>query len=396
MNFQLTTTPSPEDQRDYLFVPTIAPYDFAPSTDLVPYVYEVEDQLHLGSCVANSVLSQCELIANQHGKPVDLSRMFLYNATKQFEGRMGQEGLYPRDAYHVMRTIGAPLESAYPYDPALDNINPPADMYTLAQSNQARRYEAVIPPMRAGAYTPQQRIDRIRAALNEGHSVGVAFHVTPSIFSMRGPWQTQTYELESGTSGSAGGHQMTIVGDDAGLGRFIAQNSWGKQWGDGGFGGFTYDIVTQGFFEAWIVRDFNGMNIPPKPGIWLEHKNSMRIEARIIPRAHEIGKRVNIWVGGELNGSLYLRGRMGRQGIMPVPNEFLSDMTSTDTSGALDYWYPYDGIEMTPTFVNVELTPSLLVRAVHWKDLSGFPGGKIYLAYGTSPMDWNLACICKL
>ena len=51
--------------------------------------------------------------------------------------------------------------------------------------------------------------------------------------------------------GDIGGHAMVVVGYDDAKQAFRIQNSWGRSWGDGGYGWFSYEFwkrnVTLGF-----------------------------------------------------------------------------------------------------------------------------------------------------
>ena len=378
------TRPSPPDQRDIPYVPKILPHQYASSIDLMPNVYEVEDQGSIGSCVANGVASQCEWLAKLAGAPQDLSRLFLYTATLEFEDRTGEEGLAPRDAYSVAHKYGICAEAAYPYDISKAGVNPPESAYQAANATKMRRYESVVSNTRIQqVYEPEDRINIVMAALNEGMPVGIAMTVTDSISHMKGPWQTQDYTgFAASGAQSIGGHYVVIIGYDDSVGRFLVQNSWGTAWGDGGFGGFPYSIVSEPFFEAWLVRDFNGYQVQEAPGIYLEGQNKYIVNARITVPEALYGTTTNIWMGAkDLQGNLYLRA--------PIPLD-AADGSRTDMSGGLDRWGRYDGVNTPPCLVGYTLTASNKINVVNWMNLESLGGGILYLAYGNSPLDWTL------
>ncbi len=56
-------------------------------------------------------------------------------------------------------------------------------------------------------------------------------------------------------SNNSTGHAMVVVGYDDSKNAFKVINSWGSNWGDGGFGWIDYDIFQRAVREAYIVKD---------------------------------------------------------------------------------------------------------------------------------------------
>jgi len=364
--------PSPIDQRDYVYISPFTPEQINPIIDLRYHVFEIEDQETIGSCVANGVCSQCEVIGNQHNNVTDLSRMFLYNATKAFEGRLGQSGLYTRNAYKVAYKYGIAPESDYPYDLSKDDIYPPENIYQIASERRVEKYEAVV---RSGITDGDgsSRIHRIASALQEGLVVGIGLPVTQSLYNLTGPWHTHSYKLASQDK-EIGGHYMYIVGHDANRRMFIVANSWGTDWGDGGYCGMPYSIVDEIFFEAYVVRNFDGMEIKEEPGIKLEYVNRFRMHARIVPKPHEIGQTVKVWAGGIINGQAYMK--------PPVQNRELFLGNQSDMSGGTDAWIPAGQSGFLPVLDDYVIKEDNPLRIISWRDLRPLAGGDIYVAYG--------------
>ena len=369
-NFIANTLASKPDQRDIPFVPRTG-IAIAPSLDLLPEVFEVEDQLDVGSCVVNGTGSECESRLLVAGRPRDLSRMAWYTMTLKYENRLGEEGLAPRDALHVGYKYGVCDEADYPYDPSKRAIDPPQAIYDLASKTSIDRYEAVVAP---GSNLEQSvKIDNIIAALNERIQVGFACTVTDSLRHLTGPWQSHQYQpVGDAANPYIGGHYMVFIGYDLALRQFLVQNSWGKQWGDGGFCGLPFSVVAAPFFEAWIIRSFDGAEIPEEPGIKLEVVNLYRLEARIIPKPAEVGTVVNLWAGAKIDGKLYLK-----------------------TSEA-DTWAEFDGQTFTPFKTGKTLERDNPIKIVNWTNLKPYEGSDVYLAYGQTPMNWTLAKVCTV
>jgi len=361
------TLPPVPDHRDIPYRSPFKAEELPPKIDMRKDVFEVENQLSIGSCVANGVASSCELIANRNKQPIDLSRMFLYNATKSYENRLGQEGLYTKDAYHIAYKYGMPTEEEYPYNLATDNIDPPEDIYKKAFNNRINRYENLS---RNVVIHTDLVVHRIKSALYEGMPVGIAFVVTEDIYNLQGSWKEHKYSAMYDKNSSAlGGHYMLIVGYDDEHQKFIVQNSWGEEWGDKGYGGFPYGIVKHPFFEAWIARSFKDMNIPERPGVRLEVSNKFRIEARIVTDEYEIGDAIKIYMGAVMpDGSTWLKAPVdsvyGNQDYMP------------------DIWKPFKETGLIPTDDFYILDGDNHIKVVHWFDLSPYKGTEIYVGYG--------------
>ena len=372
-NFITNTLSSGIDLRDIPFVPRPG-IAIADRLDLLPDVFELEDQLDVGSCVTNGGGSQIEFLLKRLGRPRDLSRMAWYTMTLKYEGRLGQEGLAPRDALYVARHMGVCDETRYPYDPNLRAVDPPQAIYDEAFKTRVERYEWVAPF--GSNLENTQKIDNILSALNERIQVGFAVPVSDSIRHLAGPWQTHNYIPVSSSVPSIGGHYMVFIGYDLALRMFLVQNSWGTTkpdgtpYGDGGFIGVPFEIVNHNFFEANIIRSFDGAEIPEEPGIKLELVNRYRIEARIIPKPSELGTTVNLYAGAKINGVLHLK-----------------------TSEA-DTWAVYDGT-ITP-FKSLVLEKDNPIKVVNWTNLEPYVGAEVYLAYGSDPLSWTLAKVCDV
>ena len=380
--------PSPLDQRDIPYRSPFTPEALPNAVDMRSDVFEIENQGSIGSCVANCVCSGCEVIANQNSNPVDLSRMFLYNATKAFEGRLGQSGLYTRDAFKVSYKYGICLEEGpqgYPYDLDQDDIDPPEQFYQLAFDRRVQRYEAVVRSSVTDG-DKEDKIHRIKSALHEGMVVVFGMPVTDSLFNLSGHWSTHQYQLESADNPKVGGHCMYAVGYDANLKLFLCANSWGTDYGDGGFMGLPFDIVDEFFFEAYVIRDFDGMEIQEQPGIRLEFLNKFRMNARIIAKPEEVGQSTKIWMGAIYNGQPLLRA--------PIPLEMI-DSKSTDFSGGSDVWRPLsEGTE--PVVSGYKLDDDNYLRVVMWVNLTPFVGADFYIGYGDDLTTATIEKICTI
>ena len=374
------TIPSIPDQRDIPYRSPYKPEDLPSSVDMREDVYEIENQGSIGSCVANGVASSCELIANRNDKPIDLSRLFLYNATKVYEDRLGEAGLYTRDAYHVAYKQGMPTEEYYPYDISKDNIAPSEEDYREAFNNRIDRYENVV---QWNTIDSVKKVNTIKSALHEGMPVGFAMMITPSLIDLKGSWKEHKYKGVDRDNTGLGGHYMLIVGYDNKEGKFLVQNSWGTSWGDGGYCGLPYGIVSEPFFEAWVARSFKGMEVPETTGSKVDFKSKYVLEARIVPEKEDIGKTVKVWMGGiDTEGNVYIK--------QPVPS------IEGSVSGMPDLWLPVEESGLVPVQENYVLDNDNHIKVVNWLDLSKFKGAEIYVGFGVDEFNMRVDKIVTL
>ncbi len=382
----LTALLSPVDHRDYQYVPKDASALEALYT-LRQWIYEHEDQLTVGACVSNSFLSMIELMLVRAGVPRDLARMAAHTMALDYENRLAEDGVVVRSVLKILNWYGAVDESAYPYDVSKAHTRPPDSIYLAAASSRVLRYEAVVPPaqgdwdlrMDSAVY-----VDRIKRALKEGLPVSAAFLVNASFYSLSGPWQSHQYNHQA--LPHIGAHQVYIVGWDDSVQQFECVNSWGQTYGDGGFFGLPYSIAGSAFFEAWVIRNFAGVEIPEPAGVKLELLNRFRCRARHVPTAAELGTVTNYWMAARApNGDIYVR--------RPIP---LAELSHDEPAG-LDLWdhWPSQHWTAPPTVAGAVLNNPTIICIVQWgvivggvyDNLARFSGVEFFLLWGETVQD---------
>jgi C1A family cysteine protease len=257
----LSVAASAEDNRDVMFVPVKVTIPAA--VDLMPSVTEIENQFSIGSCTSNATTTALETLSSNKE---DLSRLFLYYTSRLEENRLGQDGLQTlRSAMKAASKVGLCLEDEWPYNTNAVETKPATVCFTSAASRKITAYERI--PLNWW----EDRVWYLKAALAEGLPVVIAMSVNKQIYDMKGPLAQQLYESKD-TTGKRypveGAHAVTIIGYDDSINGFVYANSWGKSWGDGGFGRLQYRHIGE-VFEAWVVRGYNGAyvekSIPEQP-----------------------------------------------------------------------------------------------------------------------------------
>jgi C1A family cysteine protease len=232
------------------------------SINLREWCSPVEDQGMLGSCTAHAGAGIIEYYERKSfGKHIDASRLFLYKVTRNLMKMKGDTGAYLRTTIGAMVLFGVPPEDYWPYadDEKKFDKEPPAFCYAFAQNYQTIKYYRHDTPE-----TPANTIlNRVKTYLSSGHPAMFGFTVYNSIEQAE---KTGKIPFPSSREKIEGGHAVAVVGYDDSIkinntygqkettGALLIRNSWGKGWGDEGYGWLPYDYILKGLAEDfWSV-----------------------------------------------------------------------------------------------------------------------------------------------
>jgi C1A family cysteine protease len=232
------------------------------AVDLREWCSPGEDQGRLGACTANAGAGLIEYYERKaFGRHIDASRLFLYKVTRNLMKMRGDTGAYLRTTIGAMVLFGVPPEEYWPYSdsPERFDAEPPAFCYSFAQNYKTIKYYRHDPPSAsAGAV-----LQRLKTYLAAGHPAMFGFTVYSSIEEAVG---TGRIPFPSPRDKMEGGHAVVAVGYDdeceiknrygsgATIGALLIRNSWGKDWGEAGYGWLPYEYVTKGLAEDfWSV-----------------------------------------------------------------------------------------------------------------------------------------------
>jgi C1A family cysteine protease len=232
------------------------------SVDLRPWCSPVEDQGRLGSCTAHAGVGIIEYYERKSfGRHIDASRLFLYKVTRNLMKMKGDTGAYLRTTIGAMVLFGVPPEEYWPYADNLQDFDkePPAFCYSFAQNYKTIKYYRHDPPSAA----PEAILNRVKTYLATGHPAMFGFTVYSSIEQAKDSGQIPFPSLRDRIEG---GHAVTAVGYDDKMkirnrfggdettGALLIRNSWGKDWGEDGYGWLPYEYVLRGLAEDfWSV-----------------------------------------------------------------------------------------------------------------------------------------------
>jgi C1A family cysteine protease len=238
--------PDLPDARDHVYQLPKKPGALPPSADLRAGCPSVYDQGDLGSCTANAIAAALEFDQMKQKLAYSVpSRLFIYYNERSLEGTIDSDsGAQIRDGIKTVASQGVCPEKMWPYvDGALTNT-PPAPCYKYAKLHPAVQYARVV-----------QDVTQMKAVLAAGFPFVFGFTVYES-FEGDEVAKTGIVPMPESAEATLGGHAVMAVGYDDTSQRFLVRNSWGTDWGMGGYFTIPYAYLTDSNLadDFWVIR----------------------------------------------------------------------------------------------------------------------------------------------
>ncbi|NEW05125.1 C1 family peptidase [Paenibacillus sp. SYP-B3998] len=241
------------DFRDYFYrsVNYIREQQLPRKVDLRSQLSPIVNQGQLGSCTSNAIVSGLReyWLRKERNSSMRLSRLFHYWHERKLEGTVNRDsGATVRDGMKVLQKIGVCSEEDWPYRTARYKVKPDQ----VAESTAGT--------FRIAAYHRIYDLAGIKAALADGHPVVFGIWLYESF---EGAVATRTGRIPYPNRKKEqllGGHALLAVGyqdgKQKGQGVIIVRNSWGKDWGDKGYGYIPYSFFKNSLltFDYWTGK----------------------------------------------------------------------------------------------------------------------------------------------
>jgi C1A family cysteine protease len=208
--------------------------------DLREWASPVEEQRQLGSCTAQAVVGAYELLTKMHypDQFVDLSRLFLYYNARKISGDINEDiGAYISTAIEAVKTYGLCREDLWPYDPNKFDVEPGYICYRDARKRTIDQVYEIA--------SHEEIIDM----LDQQYPVVVGVAVYSDFDRINN--QSAVLKMPAATEEPMGSHAMCIVGYDDLKQQFLLRNSFGDDWGEGGYFWIPYEYADANFSDMW-------------------------------------------------------------------------------------------------------------------------------------------------
>lgn len=241
--------PDRPDSRDALYAPPPPGPGGLPSrADLRPGCPPVYNQGELNSCTANAIAAGLEFLQAKERLPQVFvpSRLFIYYNERVIEGTVDQDaGAQIRDGIHSVATQGAPPESLWPYEMSLVYTQPTPEAYQAAQGHVSLL-----------SFRLSQDLLAMRACLASGYPFVFGMVVYASFEDEATVGQSGVVPMPAPGEAVVGRHAVMAVGYNDSSGRFLVRNSWGANWGQGGYFTIPYAYLGNPELAAdfWTIR----------------------------------------------------------------------------------------------------------------------------------------------
>jgi len=222
------------------------------SFDLLQFTGGIENQGQTYNCVGCATVSLLEILLAEAGRPEELSTLYPYYygrseypSMSEIDKGMPINGGLESTIYH-----GIPSAAMWG-DPAKINIEPS----TLAQQDATRNAMSGYLVVDTNNVVGDE-ISNIKLALAWGYPVLTSIRLSTQFSTLE---ENEVYTGLVNISDFAGDHALVAIGYDSDS--ILYENSWGTQWGDGGYVDIPNEVVRRDVTSMMIVTDFSSFDL---------------------------------------------------------------------------------------------------------------------------------------
>ena len=293
----------------------VSPLGVPERVDLSYWCSPVEHQQCIGSCTAQAGTGMVEyFVRKSFGDYTDFSRLFLYKATRNLLNWKGDTGAYLRTTMKALALFGIAPEKYWPYNIKQFDEEPPAFCYAFAQNYQALEYYRLD----QSAMNRDDLLNDIKESLASGLPLMFGFSVFDSIeqaeFDGKIPFPINRDKYKGGHAVMCVGYDDDIVIKNHGdlaletKGAFRIRNSWGKEWGEEGYGWLPYEYLMRGMaIDWWSLIEMEWLDLGVFGEEFMNTVELMLPDAEVIERAYKAGRekvRINVPGLGKVEGEI--------------------------------------------------------------------------------------------
>jgi C1A family cysteine protease len=237
--------PSLPDVRDIKYRVS-APVTLLPLVDLRLKCPPVYNQLQTGSCTGNAWAAAFQYMLMQVLMAAWApSRLFIYYCERAFNQNTGRDsGAMLRDGAKALANFGTCKETTWAFDEDMVTTQPTSASYVEALNHKIKEYQSIA-----------SDVDTLKQCISEELPFVFGFTVYES-FESDYVAKTGNMPIPLNSESVVGGHAVMGVGYDDSKNAFIIRNSWGEDWGDGGYFYMPYNYISnpQLASDFWCMK----------------------------------------------------------------------------------------------------------------------------------------------